>query len=489
MACYMGIDVGTGALKAVIVDETGTVCWSHQRSYETVVAMPGWAEQNPQLWLKAYDEALDAASHYSRVDEVRSIGFTGQMHTTVVMDKDHRPLRPAILWSDTRASGYGAKLREAYGDRFLRERTGNLPLSNFSLLRLLWVRDNEPEIYRQIEAVAVAKDWLRDVVTRTRYTDVTDASGTLLFDVSHRRWNESWMHEMNIPEFWWGTSVESATTVGGLCRAPQVMRGIPVAAGAGDQEASSFGTHLSLEGDQLGVSLGTSGVIFWPRADALLAEHPSIHTFCHAHPNYWHWMGVTQSAAMSLQWYCDTFFPGVPVDMILQDAESSPIGARGVLFFPYLNGERAPLNNPKAQGTFMGIRGDVSRSDILRAVLEGVIYSLFHTWGMMSTPDADGVHEIVVTGGGAKSPLWTQMMADVFQIPVRVVKDPGAAVGAAFLGAHAIGEGGFLRPASHRDASIIVEPHIESPYPELARTYIKWSEELDGLWRRHSRPN
>ncbi|MCY0909268.1 MAG: xylulokinase [Sulfobacillus thermotolerans] len=479
MDAYIGLDVGTQGMKGVVVDEAGSVLDTAYAPYPTQSPAPGWQEQNPQDWLMAYDEVLQRlmARHLPVV--YRGIGFTGQMHTTVACGANGVPVRPAILWSDTRAAGYGEALEQRYGLDSLVRQTANKPLANFSVLRLLWMKDHEPEHYRTIQRVAVAKDWVRDQVTGTFMADVTDGSGTYLFDVGRRQWNWEWMHTLSIPRQWWADAVESPTVVGDLRRGPQALQHVPVVAGAGDQEASAVGTGLTNEGD-LGVSIGTSGVIFWPRSGFSLPPHPSIHAFCHAVPGMWHWMAVTQSAALSLRWYRDTFAPTLSYHDLDQLAASSAAGSHGLLFFPYLQGERAPLMNAHAQGTLMGLRPEHRASDIVRAILEGVVFSLFHAWLMMKPAQKKSLERMVATGGGAQSTLWMQILADVFQIPVTVVDDPGAAVGAAWLARRAIS--GDVKELSLRVRKVVEPSQNQGVYAERFHAYRSMAMNLNGLW-------
>lgn len=427
---YLGLDLGTQGLKGVVVDEAGVVRWSAARAYATSSPRAGWNEQDPADWLEAADEVLAGAAASGH--RIRGVGLTGQMHTLVAAGANGQPLRPAVLWSDQRAAAYGRALEERYGRDHLLAWTGNLPLSNFTLLRLLWLRDHEPAVYGSIRRAAVAKDWLRAHLTGWWGSDVTDASGTYLLDVGRRTWRSEWMAEMAIDSAWWGPVVESPTPVGELTRAPDTLRGVPVVAGAGDQEASAVGSGLG-EGD-LGLSVGTSGVLFWEVEAYRLPPHPSVHVFCHARPGRWHWMAVTQAAAASLRWLRDALFPDRTYAELDAVAAEAPAGSEGLLFFPYLEGERAPILRPQARGAFVGLTGRHTRAHVVRSVLEGVALSLRHCLeAMRSDTAAVRPRRAVLTGGGARSPLWAHILADVLGLEVAVADDPGAAVGAAWL--------------------------------------------------------
>ena len=428
---YIGIDVGTQGLKAVVINHEGRVLMTTFSEYPTSSPQSGWTEQDPGDWDKALKRALEqiAAEHLSVT--YKGVGVTGQMHTTVVCDDNGNPLYPAILWSDQRTASYSKQLERKYGLDQLLEITGNQPLSNFSLLRLLWIRDHEPDCYRQIRHVAVAKDWVRFLLTGDWATDVTDASGTYLLDVKNRRWASDFMASLDIPATWWGQVVESSQIVGTMRYGPAEFHGLPVVAGAGDQEASAVGTGIAA-GD-LGISLGTSGVLFRPLDRYQLPPHPSIHAFCHAESDTWHWMSVTQSAALSLRWLRDSFFPEKSYAEMDTESLRVKAGADGLTFLPFLNGERAPIMKPLAQGGFLGISSRHGREHFARAVLEGVAYSLKHCYVTMDPNNTLDPHRIIMTGGGAKSSLWTQIFANVMNRDIVVADDPGAAVGAAWL--------------------------------------------------------
>ncbi len=477
---FIGIDVGTQGLKGVVLDARGRVHWSLTVPYPTLSPSPGWQEQEPHAWLRAYDEILQAIVQASLPVHYAGIGFTGQMHTTVVSDANGEPLRPAILWSDIRAASYGDDLEKTYGLPALMEITGNKPLSNFSLLRLLWIKEHEPQIYRRIRQVAVAKDWLRDHVTQTRRADVTDASGTYVFDVRRRKWASAWLDTLQLPQEWWGEPAESGEAVGALQRGPAALQGLPVVAGAGDQEASAVGTGLRA-GRDMGISLGTSGVVFWPMTNFQSPPHPSVHAFCHADTGTWHWMSVTQSAAQSLRWYRDTFAPEASFADLDALARKSPAGSQGLQFFPYLQGERAPLMNAQARGTLMGLRPEHHAGIIIRSILEGVAFSVNHAAITMQGPESWRYDRLIATGGGAQSALWMQILADVFNHSVMVVDDPGAAVGAAWLASR------HLNPQVGEiplNVQRIIEPDADAPsYHAQFLQYQSMAEGLNRLWQ------
>lgn len=466
----LGIDVGTQGLKAVVVDPLGCVLWSHTVSYPTSHLESGYSEQNPQDWIAAVDEVFSLLQDSVYTAEIEVVGITGQMHTMVISDDQGNPLRPAILWSDTRSSYYGNELVQKFGKHFLLEQVGNIPLANFTLLRLLWVKDNEPEIFNRISHVSVAKDWVRYRLTGKWNAEPTDASGTYLFDVSKRQWNLKFMQALDISDTWWSKVVNSTSIIGDIQYGPESLRGIPVIAGCGDQSASAIGSGLET-GRDLGISLGTSGVVFWPTKDFLFPPHDSVHSFCHAIEETWHWMGVTQSAAASLTWFKKILGARYSYEELENLAKNVPPGCEGLIFLPYLQGERTPIMDSDIRGMFLGISASHTTGHLFRAILEGVTFSLKHAYDTMNSENFINPRRIIVTGGGAQSKLWLQIIAEVFNHQVIGIEDPGAAVGVAVLAGKASNNG--LCPNS---TQIFVE--ISSSVDAYEDFYIRYKEEV-----------
>lgn len=474
---YLGLDVGTQGLKAVGIRPDGKVLWQTAISYETAVPHPGWAEQSPADWDGAVVDVLEWAAQ----EPIRwkGIGLTGQMHTTVATDEVGTPLRPAILWSDQRTGIYVERLKREYGVNELMKITGNAPLTNFSALRLLWMRDEEPNLYRRIRHVAVTKDWVRWRLTGKWGSEVTDASGTYLLDVANRAWAQQWMETLEFPEEWFGALTESHDLVGELQVGPDSLRGLPVVAGAGDQAASAIGSGLKM-GD-LGISLGTSGVLFWPLPQYVPAPQATVHAFCHAQPEEWHWMTVTQAAALSLRWFRDTLFPQADYATVDQITEAVEPGSGGLTFWPYLNGERAPIGLSKAVGGFYGITVATGLPAMARAVLEGVAFSLKHCYDVMNSRGDIVPKSLVMTGGGSQSRVWTRIFAHVFAQEIIVVDDRGAAVGAAWLARNGIEGGETPYP---RTELVVVHPeeaHVQS-YRDGYGRYLEVVNHLMEAW-------
>jgi xylulokinase len=411
VTALVGIDVGTSGVKALALSATGEILARAEREYPLSTPQPGWAEQDPEDWWAATRAALDDLGV-----ELASLGWSGQMHGLVVLDEQGKVIRPAILWNDQRTAAECAEIERTLGRDRLIELTGNRALTGFTAPKLLWLRRHEPESYARIRHVLLPKDYARFRLTGERAIDVADASGTLLFDVGNRRWSDEVLDALEIPPEW----------------LPPVHESTEIA-GAGDQAAGALGVGIDRPGP-LSVVLGTSGVVF----AALEAYRPEpearLHTFCHAVPGTWHAMGVMLSAAGSLQWLRNAL-GRPPYDDLLADAAAWRPGTEGLLFQPYLQGERTPHADPDARGAFVGLTLRHDRGALTRAVLEGVAYGLRDSLELLR---AVGVDARVgrVSGGGARSELWPKIVASVLGLPLeRTEAEEGAAYGAALLGA------------------------------------------------------
>jgi xylulokinase len=406
----VGIDVGTSGVKAIAISAEGDVVARAERAYPLSTPRPGWAEQEPEDWWRATEAAL-ADLHV----EPAGIGLSGQMHGLVVLGADDRPLCPAILWNDQRTGAECAEIEERVGVRRLLELTGNRALPGFTAPKLLWLRAHEPETYARIRHVLLPKDYVRFRMTGERAIDVADASGTLLFDVAERRWSDEMLGALELPREWLPPSHECAEI-----------------AGAGDQAAGALGVGVDRPGP-LSVVLGTSGVVFASLPGYRPDAEGRVHVFCHAVPGGWHAMGVMLSAAGALGWLRDRVTGG-GYDELLREAERWPPGTEGLLFQPYLSGERTPHADPDARAAFVGLELRHDRGALVRAVLEGVAYGLRDSLELLR---ALGVQAEVgrVSGGGARSELWLRIVASVLGIPLeRTAVEEGAAYGAALLG-------------------------------------------------------
>ncbi len=431
MARLLGIDVGTSALKAVLVDEQGSVLRSASREYPLHTPRPGWAEQDPGDWARAL------ASVLREIEEPKpdAIGLTGQMHGMVALDSADQVVRPAILWCDQRTERECAEIERLLGPERVREVTGNPPLTGFQLPKVLWVRNHEPENFAATNRVLLPKDYIRFLLTGGCATDVSDASGVGALDLEARAWWREGIEVLGLGQVSFPQVFESHEKTGqAKGDGFGVSAGVPVVAGAGDQAAGAVGTG-AVEPGIVSVSLGTSGVVFSALDRLNRAKNDTVHTFCHANGG-WHAMGVMLSCGGAVKWARDTLFGDHDYIRFNQEVESVGPGCEGLTFLPYLTGERCPHNDPSARGAFAGLSLLHGRAHMARAVMEGA------TFGIADCHRAMGVSasEVRVTGGGAKSPIWMQMLSDVLGVPcVRVVSDEGPAQGAALLAGVGIG--------------------------------------------------
>ena len=427
-SAFVGLDVGTTGVKAIAVSPQGEVVARAEREYPLSTPAPGWAEQDPEDWWRASEAALAAVG----ADDAAGIGLSGQMHGLVALDESDRVIRPAILWNDQRTAAECEEIERRVGVEQLIRLTGNRALTGFTAPKLLWLRTHEPEAYGRIRHVLLPKDYVRLRLTGEYATDVADASGTLLFDVAGRRWSAELLEALEVPAEWLPTALESPAVSG------RTARGTPVAAGAGDQAAGALGVGVAGPGP-LSVVLGTSGVVFAALPAYAPEPEARLHVFCHAVPGTWHAMGVMLSAAGSLRWFRDAFAPGEPYDRLLAGAEDVEPGADGVLFLPYLSGERTPHADPRARAAFIGLGLEHGRAALTRAVLEGVAYGLRDSLELVRRPGVQAEYGRV-SGGGARSRLWLRIVASTLAIPLELtVAEEGAAFGAALLGAVAAG--------------------------------------------------
>ena len=403
----------------------------------------GWAEQQPDDWWAACTIAVPRALERAglRGDAIACLGFSGQMHGAVMLDESGRVVRPALIWCDVRTDRQCRALTEKIGAERLIQLTCNPALANFTLTKLLWVRENEPENWKRVRSVMLPKDYVRYQLTGDRATDMADASGTLLLDVANRRWSQEMLEAAEIDRDWLPALYESTDVCGKVsaraAAATGLKAGTPVVAGAGDQAAGATGMGIVTPG-AVSATIGTSGVVFAATDAPALDRKGRLHTFCHAIPGRWHVMGVTQAAGLSLRWFRDQFGAGSedgrdPYERLTEEAATAPPGCNGLLFTPYLMGERTPHLDPRARGAFLGLTASHTRADVIRAILEGVAFSLrdtFSIFGEMSVP----VKSVRLGGGGARSALWRQIQADVYGHEVEVVEaEEGAAYGAALL--------------------------------------------------------
>jgi xylulokinase len=436
----LGIDVGTGGTRAVLVSEDGAVLASATSEHAPFTSPEtAWAEQEPVDWWRAAQEAISAVIAASGIDafQIRGIGLTGQMHGAVLLDEHGAVLRPAIIWCDQRTDEQCAWITEKVGAKHLLELTCNPALTNFTLTKLLWVRQHEPEIWKKVRHVLLPKDYVRFRLSGEYAIDVADASGTLMLDVTHRRWSEELLGIVDIDKALLPKVFESPEICAKVSPQAEALTGIPagtpIVAGAGDQAAGAIGMGITRPG-AVSVTLGTSGVVFAATDEPSLDPGGRLHTFCHAIPGRWHVMGVTQAAGLSLRWIRDQFCqPGYDYAELSKEAAAVPPGCDGVLWAPYLMGERTPHLDSSVRAALVGLAASHTRGHVARAVMEGVAFSQrdsFTIFAELGVP----VNKVRVTGGGARSKLWKQIQADVYGHAVETIAaDEGGAYGAALL--------------------------------------------------------
>jgi xylulokinase len=462
----IGLDVGTSGVKGLAVAPDGTVLARAQEDYPLSTPRPGWAEQNPEDWWRATESVL--AKLEADAGTPAGVGLSGQMHGLVALDGGGRVLRPAILWNDQRTGAESAEIEETIGRERLIELTGNRALPGFTAPKLLWLRRHEPEVYARIARVCLPKDYVRLRLCGEFATDVSDASGTVLLDVAARAWSEEVVAALQLDPSWLPPVLESPVVSG------QTVDGVPVAAGGGDQACGAIGVGVDRPG-AVSVVLGTSGVVLAALGRYASDPQGRVHAFCHAVPGAWHAMGVMLSAAGALRWFHDAAAPELDYQAMTAAAAAWPPGVEGLVFLPYLAGERTPHPDPDARGAFVGLQLRHDRPALTRAVLEGVAFGLRD--GLDLVQELGGVPSSGrVSGGGARSHLWLQIVASVLELPLeRVAVDEGAAFGAALLGGVAAGVWSDIQDAVV--ATVVpcerIEPVAEwiGPYREQHRHY------------------
>ena len=494
MSLLCGVDVGTSGLKAIAVDEeTGRTEASATQGYPLATPRLGWAEQDPHAWEQALGLALRelTASLGRRAGDVRGIGLTGQMHSAVLLDVAKRPVRPAILWCDTRTTAECEAIRAALGDEGLARTVKNRALPGFTLPKLLWLRAHEPEAYALVDRVLMPKDWAGWLLTGEIGADVSDASGTLAFDPAARRWSDEVLHALDVPASLWPPVGDSPSVLGQLSHPMAALTGlpagIPVARGAADNAAGAVGLGVVRPGRAM-ASIGTSGVVLAHTEGLLVEPEMRLHAFCHAVPGAYYAMGVMLSAGGALRWYRDVLCDGEkmaaelrgadPYEIITDTASTARAGASGLVFLPYLMGERTPHADALARGALVGLTARTTKADISRAVLEGITFGLCDSLDLVraASPPGARLDEIRLTGGGARSRFWRQMMADVFGVPVAVTTSTeGPAFGAALLGGVAAGAFASVEEAAdalvHVTARVPPDPVATDRYREVHAVY------------------
>jgi xylulokinase len=486
----LGIDVGTGGTRALIIDAAGIVVSSATEDHQPFASPQiGWAEQDPQDWWRACGVAVRKVLEKAQLrgDQIACVGFSGQMHGAVLLDEQGQVVRPALIWCDVRTEKQCRELTATIGKERLIELTCNPALTNFTVTKCLWVRENEPENWSRVRSLMLPKDYVRLQLTDERATDVADASGTLLLDVAHRRWSQEMLASAEIPESFLPALYESPEICGEIsaigAAATGLAKGTPVVAGAGDQAAGSIGIGVNSPGT-VSATIGTSGVVLAATDHPALDPAGRLHTFCHAIPGRWIVMGVTQAAGLSLRWFRDQF--GLrcggkceSYDELIVDASKIAAGCDGLLWAPYLMGERTPHLDSSARAALVGLTASHTRAHVIRAILEGVAFSLRDTFTIFSEIDVPA-KTIRLGGGGARSELWRQIQADVYGHAVETVPaEEGAAYGAALLAGVGVKVwpsvddacGSVVRVAQNTRPNAIDSQTLDKAYAAFRRVY------------------
>ena len=439
---FLGIDLGTSSVKIIIMDQSGDIVDSTSKDYEVSYPKDGWAEQNPEDWWESTKQGIKELLSKGNIkrEDINGISFSGQMHGLVLLDKNEKVLMPAILWCDQRTQKQCDYLNNKFGQDKLSKYTGNKALTGFTLPKVLWVKENKPEVYKEIAHMMLPKDFISFKLTGKYSTDVSDASGTLMFDVENRKWSKEIIDIFEIDKDVLPKVYESWKAVGNISSQAAKETGLStetlVMAGAGDQAAGAVGSG-TVETGILSVALGTSGVVFACDEKFSVDKENRLHSFCHSNGK-WHQMGVMLSAASCLKWWVENVNIDIKEDAfnkLLYEAENAPVGSNKLLFLPYLMGERTPHNDPNARGSFIGLNITHKRGDMTRAILEGVCFGLRDSLEILRSLNVE-VKEVRVSGGGSKSKLWRQILADIFNLNVLVTNSKeGPAYGASILAA------------------------------------------------------
>ena len=445
MAVLLGIDVSTTASKALLINEKGEMLATATHPHTLLTNKTLWSEQDPKEWWQAVTISIRAVIEKAGIagEAISAIGLTGQMHGLVLLDEAGEVLRPAILWNDGRTQSQCDEIHTRVGKEKFIQITGNIALTGFTAPKILWVKENEPQVYSRARHVLLPKDYIRYRLTGEYAMDKADGSGTVLFDLKKRDWSNELLALLEIPRTWMPPTFEGCEFTGRVTAEAAAQTGLktgtPVAAGGGDQAAQAVGVG-AVESGIVSLTVGTSGVVFASTSSALIEPEGRLHAFCHAVPGMWHFMGVMLSAAGSLQWYRDTLAPGMPFDDLLKEAETVPAGSEGLQFLPYLSGERTPYPDPLARGAFIGLTLRHGRGHMTRAVLEGVAFGLKDSFTLIKNAGLGKITQVRASGGGTRGLLWRRILASVLEAElVTVNTTEGAAFGAALLAGVGLG--------------------------------------------------
>lgn len=480
---FLGIDVGTTAVKAVVVSIKGTI-WAEAQVEQTVFhPQPAWSEQSPELWWQSTKTAIakvikSVKSTHQRI-EICAIGLSGQMHSSVFLDNEKNVIRPAILWNDSRTTNQCHEITNLLGLDTMHRTIGNLALEGFTAPKILWLRENEPENYKNLRTLLLAKDYIRFKLTGELATEPSDASGTILYDVHERDWSKEVTSTLEIdrgilPRVVGSTEI-SGVVKPSLCEELGLPKGTPVVGGGADNAAGAVGCGVLEEG-QLQVSLGTSGTLLAPSRGPQVDENMRLHTFCHSAPDRWYMMGTILSAGDSLRWLKSILGEELTYDTLIGETEALHPGSDGLTFLPYLSGERTPHNDANARGVFFGLHLGHQRGHLVRSVLEGICFALRDSLELVGQAGRAS-ENITAIGGGSRSRLWRQIQADIFNLPVSTISpNGGPAYGASLMAASGSNHISSLEEGV-KDWTNIDE--VAQPNPEFVPIY----DELYNLYK------
>ena len=499
MSYLLGIDIGTSGTKTLLVDEDGNTRASKLVEYPLLTPQPGWAEQHPEEWWRATCQSIQAVLRKSRVKpaEIKGVGLSGQMHGSVFLDEKGNVVRPCILWCDGRTAAECDEIMRTVGPQRMHELVSNPALAGFTAPKVVWLRNHEPEKYAKVRQILLPKDYIRYRLTGAYAAEVSDAAGTVMFDVKNRRWCNELLELLKIPSEWLPPVYESYDVCGHVApsaaRATGLAKGTPVVGGGADNTCGAIGSGIVIEGRVM-TSLGSSGVLFTPTDTPRVDPQERLHTFCHSTRRQWYLMGCMLSAGMSLRWYRDQMAEveraaakkkqADVYDILMAQAQKTPLGAEGLFFLPYLMGERSPHKDPFARGAFVGLSFRHGKTHMVRAIVEGVTFALRDSLEIMRGLGAR-LEQVRLIAGGAKSPFWRQVVADVFGLQIAIPKNTeGPAMGAAILAG--VGAGVFgdffetteriLPIASYADPN----PQRHEQYDEFYSQFVKLYPALKG---------
>ncbi|HID95333.1 MAG TPA: xylulokinase [Candidatus Latescibacteria bacterium] len=509
MPYLLGIDIGTTGAKTVLINEEGELISSSTVPYPLSTPHPNWAEQDPEDWWNGTVRSIKKVLDDAGIDpcSIAGLGLSGQMHSSVFLDVDNRVLRPAILWCDTRTEPQCRWIIEKVGVENLRQYVSNFAFEGFTAPKIIWLRENEPQIYSRVNTVLLPKDYIRFRLTGEIAMEVSDAAGTLLFDVRNRIWSEEILDKLDIPLSWFPRVYESIDVCGRVTREAEQLTGLksgtPVVGGGADNTCGAVGTGIVKSGRVLS-SIGTSGVIFAHTDEVKVDPQMRVHTFCHSVPEKWYLMGVVLSAGGSFRWFRDTIggieskleeISGISsYEILTKEAEKVGPGSEGLIFLPYLMGERTPHRDANAKGVFFGITGRHTRGHLVRSVLEGITFAMRDSLEIIKGLGLQ-IDQIRATGGGAQSRLWQQLQADIYNAPVITVNtsQEGPAFGSAIMAGVGAGVWSNLEEATDHIIRITTETEpieenvqiynglyeiFRSLYPRLQKSFQKVSQQI-----------